>query len=381
MANGYAKLHQRLDRLEQQLQTLIDQQAATPPAETPPPAPLAPQALPSEVSVSTPFAEGAATAANRLAEVEGAEPLKARLAEAIEQLVEAETLESLIHLAQLAPKLEYAATLVAAGPELLEEALEMAEGRLAAFPDLSRQLRTLGPCLAQLANDSTIQLLRELLEALPALAPILRTVTHHIAAERAAVPAEQLGEQLGELAAEALNPETLHSLTFLTAHLPKIQYAIEATAGSEALYRGTLKVVRQHVHDVPDALEKLEDGLNTLQQLLGSTDLDRLVKLSALLTSADSYQTLQDLSQFAPQLTRALHALPVQEGTLDMLQTLNQAVERATETPQEVGAFGMLRAFSNPEVRRAAGFALQVAQALGAHLQPKHDIQLQDGDN
>ena len=73
-------------------------------------------------------AVGGATQA--LAEVEGEDGLRERLTETLTQLVEPETLDSLGRIAALAPQIEYAVNALAAGPELLEEGLEMVRTKL-----------------------------------------------------------------------------------------------------------------------------------------------------------------------------------------------------------------------------------------------------------
>ena len=61
-----------------------------------------------------------------LAEVEGSAALRERLTETLLRVCEPETLDSLTRLAILAPKLEVAANVAAAAPELLDEALHAA---------------------------------------------------------------------------------------------------------------------------------------------------------------------------------------------------------------------------------------------------------------
>ncbi|NVB40872.1 DUF1641 domain-containing protein [Pseudenhygromyxa sp. WMMC2535] len=72
-----------------------------------------------------PVAKAAAGAMSALAAVEGEAALEARLRETLITVAEPEVLDAITRIASLAPKLEYATYFLAAGPELLEEGLEV----------------------------------------------------------------------------------------------------------------------------------------------------------------------------------------------------------------------------------------------------------------
>ncbi|MEM1022929.1 MAG: DUF1641 domain-containing protein [Myxococcota bacterium] len=74
---------------------------------------------------AAPMVEALGEAGHDLAEVEGEDAFKARLKETLVLLVQDETLSSLARIAALAPQIEYAVTALSAGPEMMEEGMEM----------------------------------------------------------------------------------------------------------------------------------------------------------------------------------------------------------------------------------------------------------------
>ena len=425
----------------------------------------------------TPFAEATARATAAHAAVEGAEALTDRLSEAALELIDPDTLRSLTLLAQLAPRIEYAAQAAAAGPALLDDFLHAAHESLE-----SRGVRDPGQSL-DAATDALIALTRpEALEALGRLGEIaphlsgLAGAAAEATQARAAVEGEAaLQERLREAVLELSDPEVLDALVRIAQLTPKLEFAAFAAAAAPALLEDVQQAVREQVPDsearleagiellrkatspeilaglaelteiLPDladretgeALKRLASHLPTLDkaaqvagwvpaaietaaQEAGHADLQEIepqlragVVLILKLAEADTLRALTRLAEqsgrvvplldrlaevtgevnlegladvliaagrpdvqealahflaLAPTLVPVIEALPVQPRTLEVLKTVNQAVEETSSRPREVGALGLLRGLGDRDVRRALGFALDVASRLGARL-------------
>ncbi len=420
-------------------------------------------------------AAGEATAARR--EVEGAQAFQARIHEAVLALTEPETLESLVRVAELTPRLEYAIQAAAAAPALLEDFLHAAREKLE-----SRGVRDPGQGL-DAATDAAIALTRpEAIEALGRLGAIaphlsgLATAAAEATQARAAVEGEAaLQARLREAVLELTDPEVLGALVRIAQLTPKLEFAAYAAAAAPALLEDLLHSVREQVpdnqarldaglelvqqatspqvlsglaqltavlpglasQDTGEALRRLADQLPTLDkaakvagwvpaaieaaaQEAGHEDLEEiepqlraaivlLLKLSeadtlrALIRLADQsprvapllerlaavtgeinlegladvfiaaarpdvQQALARLLELAPTLVPVIEALPVQPRTLEVLKTVNQTVEETAGRPRKVGLFGLLRALGNADLRRSLGLALDVAAGLGRRL-------------
>ncbi len=362
-------------------------------------------ALTEAVTGATPAVEALSSATRAVAEVEGEAEMQARLTETLTQLIEAETLDSLGRIAALAPQIEFAVNALAAGPEVLEEGLETLREKLAregaSTNDLNRRIEAGTDALLKISSLESLKALGHLGQAAPALSPFVEA-----AARTGRLLAEHEGEQaLTDRLAESLlritEPETLDALTRVAALTPQIEFAVNALAAGPEVLEEALETVRQWAgqngqttHELnrrstaaieaafavtdPKVLNMLTSLLpllpplrSTLVQLAeraGRIDLEPLVQLGESATEPEVTVALNKLVRLAPNLAPALASLPIQPHTLDILRTVNQAVEEAATEKKSIGLFGSLGALNDRRVQRALGFAVLVAQRLGAHL-------------
>lgn len=360
---------------------------------------------------TTPAIEALSAATVQLAEVEGQDALRDRLTETLVLLTQAETLDSLGRVAALVPQIEYAVNALAAGPELLEEGIEQLRHKLAQQgtdqAETSRRIEAGAETLASLSKVETLSALRTLGEAAPALSPFV------VAAARAGrmlgehEGAEALTDRLTETLVRIAEPEALDALTRVAAMTPQLEYAVTAlSAGPEMLEEG-LALVREwgeknghSQHDLNRRLQAVADMMgelsdpkvleavtalskelpaltDTVQQLAASAqriDLEPLVQVGEVAASPEVSKALVQLMQLTPNLAPALSSLPIQQRTLLVMRTLNEAVENAAKLDRKEGLFGAMRAMSDPSVQRAIGFALNVAARLGEHLDGKKQL-------
>ena len=252
-----------------------------------------------------------------------------------------------------------------------------------------------------MTNVDSLRALGQLGEAAPALAPFVEAAarTGRMLAEYEGKDA--LTDRLAESLVRIAEPETLDALTRVAALTPQIEFAVNALAAGPEVLEEALDTVRdwaaergQTPHDINrrtqagiDALMTLTEPkvLNTLTALVpllpplqstlvqlaeraGRIDLEPLVQLGESATDPEVTEALNKLVRLAPNLAPALASLPIQPNTLDILRTVNQAVEEAATVKRSVGLFGAIGALNNSKVQRALGFAVLVAERLGAHL-------------
>ena len=358
------------------------------------------------ITGATPAVEALGAATRAVADVEGDDAFRARMAETLTRLIEAETLDSLGRIAALAPQIEYAVNALAAGPEVLEEGLEMVREKLAregtTTHDLNRRLDAGAEALIKVSNIDSLNALGHLGEVAPALSPFVEA-----AARTGRMLAEYEGEdaltdRLAESFLRITEPETLDALTRVAALTPQIEFAVNALAAGPEVLEEALESVRdwaakngQSTHELNQRTEAALDAtmtltdpkvLHTLTSLLpllpplrstlvqlaenaGRIDLEPLVQLGESATDPDVTRALNELVRLAPNLAPALSSLPIQPHTLQILRTVNEAVEQAATEKASVGLFGAIGALNNRKVQRALGFALQVAERLGDHLE------------
>ena len=355
---------------------------------------------------AAPMVEALGNTGRALAEVEGQDALRTRLTETLTQLIETETLDSLGRIAALAPQIEYAVNALAAGPELLEEGLSLVRENLArqgtSEHDLNRRFDAGAEALVALSNVESLRAIGKLGDAAPALAPFV---------EAAARTGRMLADYEGEAAltdrlAESLlritEPETLDALTRVASLTPQIEFAVNALAAGPEVLEEALETVRnvaaehgQSPHDIQrrtnaavealvavtepkvlatvtsllPLLPPLRSTLTQLADRAGRIDLEPLVQLGESAAQPEVSAALNELVKLAPNLAPAVASLPIQPHTLEILRTVNQAVEDAAGQKRAVGLFGLLSALNNAKVQRALGFTVQVAERLGAHLE------------
>ena len=343
----------------------------------------------------TPFAGASADAQRALSAIYGENEVKERVSELILRMGEPETLEALTRIGVLMPQLEYLMHAAAGGPELLEEGLALVrrefERQGADAADVQQRVEAAQDALVALSNPGVLRAVGRLAQSLPASGPMLEAVAQ-AGSEIAKVEGEHVfRERLRETLVLLIQPETLDSLARIAALAPQLEYAVHAlAAGPEVLEEGLelfRKVSAKNGLSNHDLQLRAEAGLDVLRQLtdppvlgaLSEVDVRGLLELTEVISRVDNKEALLKLIDLAPALERPLSALPVQPNTLDVLTTVNQAVEDLAPSAQSVGVIGVLKAFNDPNVKRALGFALAVAERLGRHLNAPSSPQLEPG--
>lgn len=342
-----------------------------------------------------PWVVGTRAALESRTEAEGRAAVAERAADLIVRLTDPETSESLLRLAELAPQLEYAANFAAAGPALLEEAMGIVRAESSAMdPRLTQEALDL---VRALAAPDVLRSLNLLAGSLADLSPTLRGVARGLRAHAQVEGAHALEARVADAVQELLREDTLDSLIRIANLAPHIEYAVEFLAAGPALLEEGMEVARKTTEGADGGapfdlrLAKAKDvmlalsepaRLGALERLVGR--LDEIERVSAMLSSIDAeglermMGALADphvadgarrLIELAPALAAPLEALPIQPRTLDVLRTINAAVEAASGEKASLGPFGLLGALSKKEVRRAAGFGVGVASRLGRHLE------------
>ncbi|MED5374427.1 MAG: DUF1641 domain-containing protein [Myxococcota bacterium] len=416
-----------------------------------------------------PAAEAVESAAQTLVAYEGSAAFQARLSETLVRIGEPEVLDALTRIAALAPQLEYAAYGLAAGPELLEEGLEVANEMAAEqgldHAELQRRLRAGAALLQKLSTAESIESIGQLGALAPSLVPAAQ------AAEKAATELEAyegrdaFQARLAETLVRIGEPEVLESLTAIASMAPRLEYAVYALAAGPELLEEGLDLIKEMSHGGPSMDDRLKAGLvlaeklsqpatlrglqsvveatnqvassggfgfltqaagmaatgmaaafneagiqdaaqlapridaamalmvklsdpsllGTMERLvdqaivvepkllaatkvLETLDLDALARVTEKATDPLVAEALVDLLDLAPLLRGPLSTLPNQPLTLEMLNRINIAFNEAARSAKPVGAFGALGAMGDPDVQRSVGVALDVARRLGESL-------------
>lgn len=347
---------------------------------------------------------GEATAS--VGEVEGQEALRNRLQETLTLILQAETLDSLGRIAALGPQIEYAVNALAAGPEVLEEGLEMVREKLkdggTDAADVNRRIEAGTETLLAISSVESLRALGQLGQAAPALAPFVEAAARTGRMLKDYEGEQALTDRLAESLLRITEPETLDALTRVAALTPQIEFAVNALAAGPEVLEETLDTVRhwaaqngQTTYELnqraaasvealmtltePKVLAMLTSLVpmliplrSTLEQLAaraGRIDLEPLVQLGESATDPEVTAALNRLVKLAPNLAPALASLPIQPHTLEILRAVNQAVEESATEKASVGLFGSISALGDARVQRALGFALTVARRLGEHLE------------
>lgn len=372
-----------------------------------------------------PFVGAATQAGQRLATVETPAALKERLSDALVRLAETETLDSLLRIAELAPQIEYAVNFLAAGPALLEDGMADVRSRLrAAGADVSevdRRLEALLKALPQLSAPRVVNAASDLAGLLPVLRPLTTALGRATQQLGEVESQEALTERLAETIVAITEEETLASLTRLAQLAPHLEYAAQFAAAGPGLLEDAMAMVQKWTADNGHDGVRVEDRLNEAAKVLFKISepqalrgigrlaeavepslrdretMEALAKILELLPSfsgplqslsravpdvdvgavvglleaakrTDVQHAIKGLVELAPQLERPLRALPFQPHTLEVLKTLNEAVESGATQERRAGVFSLLGALRDPEIQRATGFLLYVAHELGSHL-------------
>lgn len=326
---------------------------------------------------ATPFSEPVGRAEQALSNIYGADEMNERVGELVLRLGEPETLDALTRIGILLPRIEYALQFAAGGPELLEEGLEMVREKMheagTDAADAQRRAQKGLEAADVLSRPAQLDAVQTLGHALPALAPLADAAARTGAQLAAYEGKEAFTGRLAESLLRIAEPETLDALTRVATMVPQIEYAVTAlTAGPEVLEEG-LQMVREAATEKgiePTAVDaRARAAIDAAAALSDPKVLNGLVELSQAVLEPDIRMALEKLVRLTPNLERTLAALPVQDRTLDVLRTLNAAVEDAAGQKRSVGMFGALGALGDDRVKRALGFALTVAERLGETLE------------
>lgn len=366
-----------------------------------------------------PLIEAATQAFDQIGAVEGTASLRERLMETVLRLADMETLDALTRVGSLVPQIEYAVNALAAAPTLLEEGLAFAREQLVrreGDTSLDGRLRAAADVLVVMSRPAVLQAIGEMAPLVPRLKPLAIGASRALTMLLDAQGEQALTERVTEMLVTIANPETMDTLTRIGGLLPQLEYAMYFVAAGPALFEEAMETLRRVAGvDATPGLLPLLETMGTLAKSLDFDAITRIVqsidwptaarlietidwtKLSSMVDSVDVaalerlvsspaawatvaefQQLIEDettraallgLMRLAPQLERPLRALPVESATLDILKTLNRAVEQSTEHAQKVGAWGAFAALRDPHVQRSLGFLLKVASQLGHHLE------------
>ncbi|MEN0062165.1 MAG: DUF1641 domain-containing protein [Myxococcota bacterium] len=327
-----------------------------------------------------PLAEAAASALQQRGDFEGHEDLQRRMTEAFLELSDPETQEALVRLANLAPQLEYAAGFVAAGPELLEEAMELARSKASEHgidPHvIVHRLNQATDLLLLFTGSEQIETLRELGRSAPHMRPVLRA-TAEVLGQRAALEGEaSLESRLYEVLLELSDEETLSALTRIAALAPQLEYAAYFAAAGPELLEETMDGVRTWARrqDVADVDQRLEAGLEALTTLSTPPTLRGLAQVSTILASiSDTPDTSGALQRLVNRLPRVERTVNQVERALDMLDSAAEESGIGTieelEKPTMTG-LRLLKQATQPDTLEALEMVIELAPNLAKFAKP-----------
>ena len=327
-----------------------------------------------------PMMEAAADAMRQRTEHEGSEELQSRMVEALVQLSDPETQESLIRIACLAPQLEYAAYFAAAGPELLEDAMELTRSKAEEHgldtAVIMHRLAQATDLLFVFTGTDQVELLRQIGQRSPHFVPVLKASTHVLEQRAILEGKNELEGRLVETFLELSDPETLSSLTRIAALAPKLEYAAYFAAAGPELLDEAMETVRAKAE---------ENGIGTVDARLAAA-LDAAVTMSTPATLRGITQVAQILAAIADtedsteSLQRMVTRLPRLERTLGQveraLDTIDQAAQDSGLSSIEdleipaVAGLRLLNVATNPATEKALGTVVRLAPDLARIAEP-----------
>ncbi len=330
-----------------------------------------------------PLAEALAEALRRRTEHEGEEELKARMVDALLQLSDPDTQESLTRIANLAPQLEYAAHFAAAGPELLEEAMALANARVQASgldsAMVKHRMTQAADLLFVLTQHEQLVTLRLLAASLPDVGPVVTAGAEVMRARVAVEGAESLERRLAEAMLELSDPETLASLTRIAALAPRLEYAAYFAAAGPELLEEAMDLVRAwgERNGVPGVDHRVQVGLEALIQLSTPETLRGLAEVSGIAASiSHDPETVEALRKLTSRLPRVERTLTQVERSLGILESAARTTGLSglddLETPLTTGLRLLDRA-TNPGTLQALGTVIELAPKLAALARPLID--------
>ena len=327
-----------------------------------------------------PMMEAAAEAMRQRTEHEGSQELQDRMVEALIQLSDPDTQESLIRIACLAPQLEYAAYFAAAGPELLEEAMEMTRSKAEEHgldtTVIMHRLSQATDLLFVFTGTDQVEFLRQIGQRSPHLIPVLKASTHVLEQRSALEGEEQLESRLVDTFLELSDPETLESLTRIAALAPKLEYAAYfAAAGPELLdevmHTVRAKAAENGIETVDARLEAAMDAavtMSTPATLRGIAEVAKI--LAAIAETEDSTESLQRMVTRLPRLERTLGQV---ERALDTIEEAAQDSGLASIEDLEIPAVAglkLLNVATNPATEQALETVVRLAPDLARIAEP-----------
>ncbi|MEM7677386.1 MAG: DUF1641 domain-containing protein [Myxococcota bacterium] len=201
-----------------------------------------------------PFIDAAARASRMLADYEGKAEMSDRLAESLVRIAEPETLDALTRVAALTPQIEYAINALAAGPEVLEEALETANHWAQAHGqtphDINRRTQATAEALLALTEPKVLDTLASMVPMLVSL----RSTFEQLASNASRIDIKPL-VQLGESATEPHISAALNKLVRLAPSLAPALASLPIQPQTLAI----LRTINQAVENA--ATEKSSVGL------------------------------------------------------------------------------------------------------------------------
>ncbi|MEM9189403.1 MAG: DUF1641 domain-containing protein [Myxococcota bacterium] len=298
-----------------------------------------------------PLVEGAATGAAQLADVEGNDALTERIADAVTRIAEPTTLESLTMLAELAPRLEFAAQAAAAAPALLEDALGDVRMKLEARGRTeTATIDDAADVLLALSQPKVLRAVTDLSNLAPHLAGLAGAVSCATVAHSNAEGELAFQDRISEAVREATDPEVLDSLVRVIQLVPRLEFAVQALAATPALLEDAMALTREKLEaeGVHDLDARVDAGLVALVTLTQPKTLEAVSGLAAL---APSLGPLVSAAGEAAEARASVHGAEVLRSkvyeatleltdpeTLDSLIRLIQLVPRLEFAVQAVAA-------------------------------------------
>jgi uncharacterized protein YjgD (DUF1641 family) len=306
-----------------------------------------------------PLVTAGADAVDQILHVEGREATQQRVTDVVLALADGETLESLARVVTLIPMIEYAVQALAAGPELLEEGLEMVrDWSRTKLGDAGAIDQRLGLALDAVAAFTQPAILGALTKSLP---PLLAT------------------------------PGLLDALPRLVRHVPRLAATLDRAIGSldraieseklddagidARLDEGIALVVSLTEPKKLAALRKasmlltmLDDALRDVSEDDAERSLAELIEVVSTFARPDVLEGMHRMLAALPGLVETLDALPVQPHTLELLRNANQSLEEARPSESSIGVFGLWRVLHETDVQATLTLGIDVARKLGRRL-------------
>ncbi|MEM9696999.1 MAG: DUF1641 domain-containing protein, partial [Myxococcota bacterium] len=260
-----------------------------------------------------------------------------RLSQTLLLMVEPEALESIGNIITVLPQLEYLVHAAAAGPELLEEGLELVRHNLAEkgldHAALQQRLQAALDAVDTLSEPKALRALQATAATLPTLRPLVEAAGQAVQTLTEAEGEEALQARLAQALVDLGGKDRWDALMRLAEHAVELEPVLAAVAKNVTVER-----------------------------------MDMLFEMLQVVDDAEIREAVVSLLQLSPRLSKPLEALPVQDSTLQVLASANNAVGEAAHEKRSLGMLGILGALRHPDMQRAAGFGVSVAMKIGGSL-------------